>query len=44
MGNFMGGEDTALCQSGWCAKDGLIQAIADSFTPVYIDIFVHTSL
>jgi CAI-1 autoinducer synthase len=44
MADFMHAEDTVLCQSGWCANDGLIQAIADPFTPVYIDIFAHTSL
>lgn len=44
MAAFMRAEDTVLCQSGWCANDGLIQAIADPFTPVYIDIYAHTSL
>ncbi|WP_433658687.1 alpha-hydroxyketone-type quorum-sensing autoinducer synthase [Nocardia sp. CA-128927] len=32
-----------LCQSGWDAKVGLMQAIADPGTPVYIDQFAHMS-
>ncbi|WP_405161154.1 quorum-sensing autoinducer CAI-1 synthase [Nocardia sp. NBC_01499] len=33
-----------LCQSGWDAKVGLMQSIADPATPVYIDQFAHMSL
>ncbi|MFI6040628.1 alpha-hydroxyketone-type quorum-sensing autoinducer synthase [Nocardia sp. NPDC051321] len=32
-----------LCQSGWDAKVGLMQSIADPGTPVYIDQFAHMS-
>ncbi|MEU7140116.1 alpha-hydroxyketone-type quorum-sensing autoinducer synthase [Nocardia sp. NPDC046473] len=32
-----------LCQSGWDAKVGLMQSIADPATPVYIDQFAHMS-
>ncbi|MEU7214681.1 alpha-hydroxyketone-type quorum-sensing autoinducer synthase [Nocardia iowensis] len=33
-----------LCQSGWEAKVGLLQSIADPEIPVYIDQFAHMSL
>jgi CAI-1 autoinducer synthase len=33
-----------LCQSGWDANIGLLQAIADEQTPVYIDALAHMSL
>lgn len=45
MAELLGAEAVALCQSGWAANDGLIQAIAaDSDMPVYIDLFAHASL
>lgn len=33
-----------LCQSGWDANAGLMQSIADSQTPVYVDHIAHMSL
>jgi len=33
-----------LCNSGYCANVGLIQAVATSETPVYIDMKAHASL
>jgi CAI-1 autoinducer synthase len=36
--------DGVLAQSGWCANVGLVQAIADAQTPVYIDMLAHMSL
>lgn len=44
MARFLGSEGVALCQSGWAANDGLIQAIADADTPVYVDLYGHASL
>jgi CAI-1 autoinducer synthase len=44
MADYLFAEATVLCQSGWSANDGLIQALADSEMPVYIDIFAHASL
>jgi len=44
MAELMGTEDSVLCQSGWCANVGLIQAIAEEGTPVYVDLFAHMSL
>ncbi|MDH5408314.1 MAG: quorum-sensing autoinducer CAI-1 synthase [Gammaproteobacteria bacterium] len=40
---FMKAEHTVMCQSGWSANVGLLQAIADDKTPVYIDLFSHMS-
>jgi len=40
----VGTEDAVVCQSGWCANVGLLQSIATPTTPVYIDMFAHTSL
>lgn len=37
-------ETTILCQSGWTANMGLLQAIADRETTVYIDFLAHMSL
>ncbi|EAR21812.1 alpha-hydroxyketone-type quorum-sensing autoinducer synthase [Nitrococcus mobilis] len=42
--DYLGSEATVLCQSGWCANVGLIQAIADASVPVYVDMFAHMSL
>ena len=40
----LGSEDAAICQSGFAANEGLIQALADAQTPVYLDHFAHASL
>lgn len=42
--DYLGFESAILCQSGWVANVGLIQAIADENTPVYIDFMTHMSL
>lgn len=44
MSRFMCSESTVLCQSGWAANVGLLQAMVTSDVPVYIDIFAHMSL
>jgi CAI-1 autoinducer synthase len=44
MAKYLGTEAAVLCQSGWAANDGLIQALADEEAPVYIDLFAHASL
>lgn len=41
---FMHAESGVLCQSGYCANTGLIQAIANDQTPVYADMMAHMSL
>ncbi|MCW5749915.1 MAG: quorum-sensing autoinducer CAI-1 synthase [Alphaproteobacteria bacterium] len=43
IARFMGAEDAVLCQSGWCANDGLIQTLADQTIPIYFDMFAHMS-
>ena len=42
--NFVGFEDSVLCQSGWDANIGLIQSIAEKNIPIYIDFNAHASL
>ena len=44
MATWLGSEAAVLCQSGWAANDGLIQVLADSEMPVYIDFNAHASL
>ncbi|WP_288252743.1 alpha-hydroxyketone-type quorum-sensing autoinducer synthase [uncultured Hydrogenophaga sp.] len=44
MANWVGKEDALVCQSGYSANVGLLQAIANADTPVYIDTMAHTSL
>lgn len=44
MAAYVGAEAAVLCQSGWCANMGLIQALTDERTPVYLDQFAHASL
>ncbi len=44
LAQWLGKEDGVLCQSGYAANTGLIQAIADAQTPVYVDTMAHTSL
>ena len=41
---WVGKEDGFICQSGYSANVGLLQAIADEQTPVYLDSLAHTSL
>ncbi len=41
---FLGTEDAVLCQSGWCANVGLMHAITDQHTHVYLDQFVHAGM
>lgn len=41
---WVGKEDGFICQSGYVANVGLIQAVADAETPVYLDTLAHTSL
>lgn len=40
---YLGTEGSLICQSGFAANHGLIQAVADPETPVYIDMFAHAS-
>jgi CAI-1 autoinducer synthase len=44
LAHWMGKEDGLICQSGYAANLGLLQAIADESTPVYIDSLAHMSL
>ena len=44
LAQWLGKEDGLICQSGYAANIGLIQAIADEKTPVYLDTLAHTSL
>ena len=44
MAAFLGTEDAVLCQSGWCANLGLMQAISDQETQVYVDAGVHAAI
>ena len=44
MAQWLGKEDGFICQSGYAANTGLIQAIADAQTPVYVDTMAHASL
>ena len=44
LAHFMQAESGVLCQSGYAANTGLIQAIADAQTPVYADMMAHMSL
>lgn len=44
LARWMGKEDGFVCQSGYAANVGLLQAIADPQTPVYLDTLAHTSL
>ena len=41
---WVGKEDGFVCQSGYSANVGLLQAIADEQTPIYLDSLAHTSL
>lgn len=44
LANLMGAEDSVLCNSGYCANVGLIQAIAGPGSVVHIDMLAHASL
>ncbi|MDQ2695599.1 MAG: quorum-sensing autoinducer CAI-1 synthase, partial [Pseudomonadota bacterium] len=44
LARHMDAEAAVLCQSGWAANVGLLQAIADRSIPVYIDLRAHMSL
>lgn len=44
LAQWIGKEDGVLCQSGYAANVGLIQAIADANTPVFLDALAHASL
>ena len=44
LSEFMHAEAGVLCQSGYCANTGLLQAIANDQTPVYADMMAHMSL
>ena len=41
---WVGKDDGFICQSGYTANVGLLQAIADEQTPVYLDSLAHASL
>lgn len=44
LAGWLGKDDGFLCQSGYAANVGLLQAIADAHTPVYLDALAHASL
>lgn len=44
LAQFVGKSSAVLCQSGYNANIGLLQAIADQTTPIYIDGLAHASL
>jgi CAI-1 autoinducer synthase len=44
IAQYLGYESSILCQSGWAANVGLLQAISEKDIPVYIDFFAHMSL
>ncbi len=44
LAQWMGKEDGFVCQSGYSANTGLLQAISGPDTPVYLDTLAHTSL
>lgn len=44
LATWVGKDDGFICQSGYAANVGLLQAIADAQTPVYLDTLAHASL
>jgi CAI-1 autoinducer synthase len=44
LANWVGKDDGFICQSGYAANVGLLQAVADAQTPVYLDSLAHASL
>lgn len=41
---WLGAEAAVLCQSGFAANEGLVQATAGPDTPAYVDMFAHASI
>jgi CAI-1 autoinducer synthase len=41
---WLGAEAAVLCQSGFAANEGLLQATTGADTPAYIDMFAHASV
>jgi CAI-1 autoinducer synthase len=41
---WLGAEATVLCQSGFAANEGLLEATTAPNTPAYIDMFAHASV
>ncbi len=41
---WLDAEDAVLCQSGFAANEGIIQAIAGPEIPAYLDMFAHASV
>ncbi|HEY5801847.1 MAG TPA: alpha-hydroxyketone-type quorum-sensing autoinducer synthase [Burkholderiaceae bacterium] len=41
---YLQAEDSVLAQSGWAANVGLLQSIAGTGVPVYLDMMAHASL
>jgi CAI-1 autoinducer synthase len=44
LATWVGKDDGFICQSGYAANVGLLQAIADANTPIYLDALAHASL
>ncbi|WP_062442027.1 alpha-hydroxyketone-type quorum-sensing autoinducer synthase [Herbidospora daliensis] len=44
LADYMHATAGVLCQSGWDANLGLLQAVSDVHTPVYVDQLAHMSL
>ncbi len=44
LATWVGKDDGFICQSGYAANVGLLQAIADANTPIYLDTLAHASL
>ncbi len=44
LARLLGKEDGLICQSGYAANLGLLQAIADEHTVIHMDSLAHTSL
>jgi len=44
LADWVGKDDGFICQSGYAANVGLLQAIADPQTPIYLDTLAHASL
>ena len=44
LASFLQTEDVLITQSGWCANTGMIQSIAGTDVPVFLDMRAHMSL
>ncbi|TFW13251.1 quorum-sensing autoinducer synthase [Massilia arenosa] len=44
LADYVGAADGILCQSGWTANVGLMQALSAPGVPVYLDMLAHASL